>query len=305
MFVESSPATFSQARSAIPPDTSPDKLVKEYITNCIIEGLSGDTLSTYAYRLNIFLELSSGLSRDNIREYLKKLIEKGLSPSTRNAYYRALHSFFSWVKEEYNLENHPMMNINPPKIPKRFPSSFAVNELNRLFILTGGNTFLEIRNRALVLVFLDTGLRLTEMSRLKKEQVDILTGVFHVIGKGDKERAVRIGKATRKALNKYLSRRTDSLPDLWVSEERKPLTRAGIKVTIVKLCRRAGVKGGPHKIRHTFAVNFLRNGGDLKTLQLNMGHSNIKTTDIYLQSIAEDDLVRVHEKASPVDNLLK
>lgn len=126
------------------------------------------------------------------------------------------------------------------------------------------------------------------------------------MGKGAKERVVRIGKTTQKAILRYLLMRTDPYPCLWVTEERRPLKGKGVQMAIKRLCHRANIKDttpGPHTFRHTSAINYLRNGGDVFTLQVMLGHSTLQMTRRYVSTLGADDLFRVHQKASPVDNL--
>jgi site-specific recombinase XerD len=306
MALDTSPDVINQAQSATLPDTSPlVKRVAEYLTNCLIEDKTAGTMAVYSQRLYDLAHRLKELTPASLREYFQSLIARGLSSNTRNAYYRAFNTFFSWMIVEGYLQANPLANIKPPRKEDKVVKPFSMDDIRKLLLLTSGSRFLEIRNRALLLMFLDTGIRLAEMSRILRADIDILSGIIMVKGKGRKERRVRIGKSTRKALYKYLCQRSDIFPELWVSEERRPMTRDGVKITIVKLCRRAGIKGGPHKIRHTAAINYLRNGGTEFTLQVMLGHSTLNMTRHYVSSLNAEDMMKVHEKASPVDNLLK
>jgi site-specific recombinase XerD len=160
--------------------------------------------------------------------------------------------------------------------------------------------------RAIVLVFLDTGIRLSEMAGLKLDDLDVDSGLIRVSGKGNKERIVRIGQRTLKALLRYLLTRDDDCPAMWLTEERKPLHRNGISIMVRRLTARAGItraKRGPHTFRHTAALAYYRNGGDIDTLQIMLGHSSTLITRAYLSTLGADDMIKVHEKASPVDNM--
>jgi site-specific recombinase XerD len=304
MVLDTSPAVKQQPRLATPLDPIPlQNYIKEYLTNCIIEEKTGDTVSTYAFRLNDFLKCSTGITPMDLRVYFQGLMERNLAASTRNAYYRSLHTFFEWAVKDGKLEKNPLANIKAPRLPKKLPQPFSPDDLDRLLLITSGQRFTEVRNRAILLVFLDTALRLAELSALKRSDIDILTGHVLIMGKGAKQRGVRIGKSARKALNKYTSMRDDDLPALWLSEERRPMTRAGIKVTIDKLCLRAGIKGSPHKCRHTAAINYLRNGGSAFNLQILLGHSTLTMTRHYVSGLNSEDMMKEHVTASPVDNM--
>jgi len=199
-----------------------------------------------------------------------------------------------------------MQNIKPPKIPKKIIKPFSSQDINNLLLLCAGNKFLDLRNRAIVLLFLDTGLRLAELASIQLQDIDFDDETIRVLGKGSKERIVRMGKTTQKALLKYILSRRDDYPCLWLTEERKPLTVEGIQTAIKRLCRRAEItdaRPSPHTFRHTAAILYLRNKGDIFTLQNMLGHASLEMTRRYLSSLGADDMIKAHKIASPVDNL--
>jgi len=164
-----------------------------------------------------------------------------------------------------------------------------------------GDRFIGARNKAIALLFLDTGLRLSELTNIQLADIDFDREIIRVMGKDAKERVVRFGKTIQKALLKYLLLRKDDHPCLWVTEERRPMAREGIKMVVKRLCQRAGVTGvkpGAHTFRHTAAINNLRNGDDLFTLQCMLGHSTLEITRRYTSSLGAEDMIRVHKQAS-------
>jgi len=239
-----------------------------------VEGLSERTTETYTAVLFRFINSidSSDPSPEDIRLFLYSLT--GLSPFTIHIYYRNLRAFFKWLVSEDYIPKSPMSNIKPPKLPNLVIKPFSPQDIANLLLVTSGKRFVDIRNRAIVLMFLDTGVRLGEMAAIKLEDIDIDSGKIRIFGKGAKERHVSMGKTTTRAIFKYLSIRTDPYDCLWVTEERKPITQLGIKVLIRRLCTWAEIKDakrGPHTFRHTAAINYLRNGGDIFTLQSMLG----------------------------------
>jgi len=153
-------------------------------------------------------------------------------------------------------------------------------------------------------MFLDTGLRLSELAGIQLADVNFDRETIKVMGKGAKERVVRMGKTTQKALLHYLLKRNDDYSCLWVTEERRPLRRAGVQIAIKRLCHRAEItdaKPGPHTFRHTAAINYLRNGGSEFTLQIMLGHSTLEMTRKYVSSLGAEDMIKMHKIASPVD----
>jgi site-specific recombinase XerD len=171
--------------------------------------------------------------------------------------------------------------------------------------LTAGSKFLEVRNRALILMFMDTGLRLAEMTNIQLADLDFDSEVVKVMGKGSKERFVRFGKTVQKALLRYITMRTDAHDCLWVTEERQPIHRDGIRnavKSLLQLAEATDCKLGPHAFRHYAATTCLRNGMPETLVQQLLGHSTPTMTRRYTH-MNTSDLIKAHIKASPVDNL--
>jgi len=167
--------------------------------------------------------------------------------------------------------------------------------------------FLGSRNQAIVLVLLDSGVRLSELVGMRLGDIDNEKGYIKVLGKGGKERIVRIGKTTQKALWRYLIYRPEnSRQDLWLTEEGKPLNSSGIQSLIKRLKQRAGVNssGSIHRFRHTFALNFLRADRNVFNLQYLLGHSDLDMVRRYTATLGMEDALKAHEKASPADLLV-
>ncbi|MBL7124627.1 MAG: tyrosine-type recombinase/integrase [Dehalococcoidales bacterium] len=290
-------------------------LLRGYLLSCKVEGKSPKTLESYRQVAVNYIAFAKAhdlplnapdITPDYIRSYLLSLQEKGLSPFSSSSYYRTLHAFFSWLKSQGLMKESPMERMKAPKTPRKIIKPFSQQDIENLLLLCSGDRFLDIRNKAIVLLFLDTGIRLKELSDIQLKDVDFDRETIKVMGKGAKERIVRFGKTTQKAVLRYLLRRNDSHPCLWVTEERTPITKEGIQTIVRRLCERAGIKDtklGPHTFRHTAAINYLRNGGDLFTLQCMLGHSTLEMTRRYTSSLGAEDMIRVHKKASPVDRM--
>jgi len=159
--------------------------------------------------------------------------------------------------------------------------------------------------RAAVLTFIDTGLRLFELANIQKNDINVFEGIIKVMGKGQKERYVKIGLSTRVAINHYLLRRTDQLPALWLTEERTPLTASAMQCAIFRITKLAGITDNaaasclPSYLR--VPLQSQRHG--YLHLQKMLGHTDIKTTERYLRSLGFDQLSEEHAKFSPCDNL--
>lgn len=230
-------------------------------------------------------------------------------------HWRALRAFFGFLKRERLVQEDPLENIHIRRPPPQNLSVYSRDELdciNRLCLLdfrsatTKRSRSLAARNHALFLTALDTGLRLSEITAIQVEGVDLETGVIRVKrGKGGKGRLVRVGEETRRAMMRYLVHRLGDSPHLWLTEEGTPLTIHGVEQVFDRLCCRAGVKfKGVHAFRRNWCVAALRNGADLRMVQLLGGWSTLAMPVHYSQSLQVEDALEVAAKVSPVDHLL-
>lgn len=288
--------------------------LQAFLLSCRVDGLSPATLENYQYQLGRFVSFCIKLNQDDahyitpqhIRLFLLKLRETN-SPVSVGDYYKAIKRFFNWLIQEGIIEGaSPLQNIRPPRKEERIVRPFSQQDIDNLLLLCSGNRFVDLRNKAIILMFLDTGLRLSELAGIQLKDINFDRETIKVMGKGAKERVVRIGKTTQKALLRYLLIRQDKHSCLWVTEERKPLTVSGVQIAVKKLCHRAEItdaKPGPHTFRHSFAINFLRNGGGEFALQLMLGHASLYMTRRYVSTLGAEDSFKAHQKASPVDNM--
>jgi site-specific recombinase XerD len=224
-----------------------------------------------------------------------------------NGYFRALRTFFGWLEREQLVIENPFKNLKPPKIDKKIIQALSPTEIDRLFKLCMGNNMLDVRNKAILSVFLDTGLRISELTNLTLDDVDMDNASLLIRhGKGGKQRVVRIGNKAQKVLWKYITLyRQGNSNRLFLNRTGEPLGVLGIKILIKRLGDRAKVKVHAHQLRHTFAISFLRAGGDVFSLQYLLGHSTLSMTQRYLQSLNANDAMNAHKKFSPLDNMNK
>ena len=203
-----------------------------------------------------------------------------------------------------------MRRVAMPRLEQRIPEPFTIEDIRKLLAACDRRTPRGARDYALVLVALDSGLRLAELASLKVGDIDMHTGVVSVIGKGRKQRQAVVGAKARAALLK-MQALCGSNPGEglwpafnWRGERTGYLTRHGVQLAFVRLGRKAGVAPcGPHRFRRTFALWSLRHGMDLHSLRLLMGHSDLTVLTRYLK-LAGEDLQRAHKQHSPVDRLL-
>lgn len=237
-------------------------------------------------------------------EYKPKRFSGNTSPlasSSVNKAWIAVRSFFRWSTDEFKLDRNPALAIKHPEYTTKAIVPFSEAEIKRLLKACARS----YRNQALLMLLLDTGLRVGEACRLLVRDVDLETGEVNVIafgsGRKTKSRTVYLGKGTRRAVWRYLAERNDDSPSLLLSKQFQPMTRNAVRVLLAKLGQRANVQGcHPHRFRHTFAIQYLRNGGDMFTLQRLLGHSSLEMVRHYL-ALARSDDATAHKSASPVD----
>lgn len=232
-------------------------------------------------------------------------------PSSVQTYHRHLRAFLNFCVEEGVLTQSPLRNVRPPRVPNEQVQPFTSEQVQAL-LQAAQSTDQRERNRTVVLLLVDTGLRVSELCALRMRDVDRATGQIVVAGKGGKTRIVYTGVTSRRALLRYLQRRRqDATPDeplfrsVVPSEGEVGLTPNAVRIMMRKLGRAAGIEGvrvSPRTARHTFAVNFLRSGGNLFELQALMGHSDLTILRRYV-ALAESDLAQAHRQASPADRM--
>jgi len=304
------------------------------------EGLSPRTISRYRDFLRIWLKHAGDvplnqITTDSLRTFLIWLrteyqpyritgAERALSNKTVRNIYMFLSSFYTWAGRELNLPS-PLKGVPAPKFEQVPVEPFTKEEITALLkacefsraartTLRRSYTMQRVnvhRDQALILVLLDTGLRASELCALQIGHVDMQTGKVIVRpgreggAKGGKGRTVFLGKTARRALWRYLVDRADGKETdapLFTDRYDHPLNKNSLRLAIARLGKNAGVKHcHPHRFRHTFAITYLRSGGDVFTLQSLLGHSTLDMVQHYAR-IAEIDVEQAHKRASPADN---
>ena len=281
-----------------------------WLETCASKGVTARTLKTYRTQVEPFLlflhqqgcRCLEDVQPQHIRRWLLHWREQGVSAETLWDYYRNPRTFWNWCIREGLTEHNPFAKVEPPKREKVLKPALTPEQVEALLKACEGREWLRLRDRALILLLLDTGLRIHECYQLRV--MDVVQNALIVRGKGGKQRVVVLSAEVRLALQRYLKacpyRPTAEQPLWWGTDG--ALTLHGIKLAVRKVGKRAGVKVGAHQLRRTFATWSLRNGIDLEHLRLLMGHSDLKTTQQYL-ALVEDDLKRAHEQYSPLKML--
>ena len=313
--------------------TQLDNLIQGYRLCARTEGKSDKTIritTTALTTLRDFLG-SRGYSTDvteistrELREFILHLQQvkafqhhpftkpqnKGLSGHAVNCYLRAIRAFWSWLVRDEITTSNPFARVKIPKPPRKVIATFSENQLNAMLRVIGASTSAGYRDRTMILMLLDTGLRASELVGLAMSDVNLDDGLLKVYGKGRKERVVPIGAKVQRALWKYLQRYRPQpanplCPTLLLTSAGRPITVNRLESIIEKHGCRAGIEGvrcSPHTFRHTFAISYLRNGGDVFSLQRILGHSSLDVVRIYV-NLAETDVKACHQRFSPADNM--
>lgn len=271
------------------------KAIEGFNLECHARQLSIHTCQDYHRILKRFLAFTGdmNISKIQTQDIIRFLGSfQGLKPKSLLNMHIALSSLWSWlVREGYATENI-IRKIPRPRPQQNAIIPFTEMEIRALFSALGRK---ELRNRTIVMLLLDTGIRASELIGLQREDIDLKSRRIRVLGKGNKERWVPISARTAGLLFKVMA--DDNLNQIF------QLTRTRLAHMLNEIGERAGVtKCHPHRFRHTFAVYYLRNGGDVFTLQAILGHSSMEMVKRYV-SLAQIDLDNAHRRASPVVNL--
>jgi site-specific recombinase XerD len=237
--------------------------------------------------------------------------KRAARPSSVATYYRDLRAFTNFCRAEGLLETDPLKNVKPPRVPNDQIVPLEREQIQALLDAARRGRAPE-RDGALILLLLDTGMRVSELCGLTVGDVDRGSGELTVLGKGNKKRLVYMGQSARRALWRYLEtdrRMAASGDPLFVShggvQSGAGLQRSGVGRVISSLGKTAGisvVRVSPHSLRHAFAINFLRGGGSVLELQALLGHEDLAMVRKYVL-FAQADLAQAHRAASPADRM--
>lgn len=286
--------------------------IESFSLDATARGLSPKTLSVYhlwLFRLSEFLasrdiDACAQVTPNDLRAFFVKLQESNLSPATIHQAFRNTHAFWKWCESESIIALSPMSRLRAPPIPKKLVPRLSEAQILEL-LKALDSTAWPVRNRALILLMLDSGLRRGEVVGLQLADVDLVLGCVRVWGKGGRQRAVPIGETTTRALREWIQARGRlSRDSLFMDDEGFQMTGDAVRALLRRLKAKLGWrKLGAHLLRHTFATRYLKRG-NLKACSQILGHTKIATTaDVYVD-FDFDDLKQQHHDASPVDHLV-
>lgn len=280
-------------------------------------GLRPGTVNYYLTELNLFclfldeqgVEQLEEVTPEIIRQYLLMLGARR-NPGGVHAAYRAVRAFFRWYEEEFEPEGwrNPIRKVRGPKVSKNALEGASIETIQRM--MAACKTEQAKRDRLILRMLYDTGLRASELLRVDVEDVDLVTGAVRVRhGKGGKSRVAFLGAKARKEIRAYLKEGQPHGADptesgaLFMTKDGERLGYQGLVKIIKRRAKDAGVRApGPHDFRRAFAITMLRNGCDLARLAELMGHSSLEVLRRYLHLVTED-LMLIHAQVGPGDKL--
>jgi integrase/recombinase XerD len=238
--------------------------------------------------------------------WLHWLSDEKFSASSQARKLSAVRMLFRHLKKEGARKDDPTELLSGPKLRRKLPQTLSAHDMGKLLATPTGGDAYALRDRAMLELFYSSGLRISELSNLTLQQVDLEHGFVRVFGKGSKERVVPLGGRAGEAVSAYLSSgrprlvkaRTGS--ELFLSERGKAISRKTVWVIVKKYAQAAGLGKSvkPHLLRHSFATHLLGGGADLRAIQEMLGHASIGTTQIYT-AVENSRLIDQHAKHHP------
>jgi len=282
------------------------KLTKSFLRTLRSERKSEATITAYLTAVQRFVSFVGDIpveetTRVQIADFINSQLEKN-SPSTAATRFRGLQQFFRWCLEEGELEVSPMAGMRPPKMREVPPGVLSVADIRKLLKACEGKDFLERRDTAIIRLFLDTGMRRSEIVDLLCADVDLESGLVVVVGKGDRKRVVPLCDRTIHALDRYLRAR-EAHPQhrqerMWIGQK-GPLTSSGLYQMIRERGLAAGLDIHPHQMRHTFAHRWRLAGGEGDDLMRLMGWKSSQMLARYGASAADERARAAHARIRP------
>ncbi|MEK6581158.1 MAG: tyrosine recombinase XerC [Nitrospirota bacterium] len=274
----------------------------------IERGASPHTLRAYEEDLEIFFghigpEIKA-IELNDIRGFVAEQINAGHKKTTVGRRLATIRSFLKFLYREGYIKSNPAKLVPTPKLPKTLPNFLSVDAVFSLVEKPEGIGFLPARDRAMLELLYSSGLRVSELTGLNPEDINVREGLVKVKGKGKKERMVPVGKKAIEAIKTYTVERIlfkKKETAFFLNRNGTRLTDRSIRRIVIKYARAIGVEGqiGPHTLRHTFASHLLQGGADLRVIQELLGHSSLSTTQKYTH-LDITHLMDTYDKAHPL-----
>ncbi|ABB14999.1 tyrosine-type recombinase/integrase [Carboxydothermus hydrogenoformans] len=285
------------------------QLKEEFLIARQADGLAPRTLEDYRWHIEKFMELTgANPTYEAVRKAILQHLSEPSSPRYRNIKLQYLKAFFNWCVREGYLPANPTDGIRKAKEDISNVRHVSIEAVKKLLAQPDKKTYAGLRDYCLMLVQIDTGARPSELLQIKPDDLNLDAREIYVradVAKTRIGRTLVISPFTVQALMRFLKIRpswwSNEVP-LFASENGRQLTAQRWSRIVKRYCEEAGVKVTPYGLRHTFAIEFLKGGGDPFSLQRILGHTDLTMTRRYVR-LSQDDIKEIHEKASPIQKL--
>lgn len=274
---------------------------------------STKTTEGYLKDLDLFLEYLNenniknfkSIEYQDIRLYINYLYDLKYNNKTISRHISSLRSFFKYLKTNNIIDNNPCILISNPKLDKKLPKYLNFEDTEKLLNAFNNNNFVGLRNSTILEMLYSTGIRVSEITNIKLNDISLSNKTIKVTGKGNKERIVYFGTRAKDLIDLYLKNsypklNINNIDYLFLSKTGKKINDREIRFIIDDATKIAGIdmKISPHVLRHTFATHMLTEGADLRSVQELLGHENLSTTQIYTH-LTNEKIRNIYLNAHP------
>jgi tyrosine recombinase XerC len=287
-----------------------DRYVHKFINYLQVEkNASGHTVTNYKIDLREFSESIKDkpieqITHLDVRLFLARMKEKNFARRSIARKMACLRSFFKFLYREGHIKSNPSVSLSTPKIEKKLPLFLNVDDAAKLLESPDLSDDTGLRDRAILETLYSTGIRVAELVGLDKEDIDFISGVLKVCGKGRKERLVPIGDKALRAIKSYFEKigvsDINERKPVFINKSKRRVSDRAVRRIVHKYIHKTSLNENisPHSLRHSFATHMLDRGADLRSVQELLGHANLSTTQIYTH-VTTERLKSIYDKVHP------
>lgn len=287
-----------------------DRHIHKFINYLEIEkNASKHTVTNYKIDLKEFSESIKDkpieqVTHLDVRLFLARMKEKNFSKRSIARKMACIRSFFKFLYREGYIKSNPSVSLLTPKIEKKLPLFLSADDVVKLLEAPDPSDDMGLRDRAIMETLYSTGIRVSELVGLDKEDIDFISGVLKVYGKGKKERLVPIGDKALRAIRLYFEKigvsEINEKKPVFLNKSKRRVSDRAVRRIVDKYIHRTSLNESisPHSLRHSFATHMLDRGADLRSVQELLGHANLSTTQIYTH-VTTDRLKAIYDKVHP------
>ena len=287
-----------------------DRYVHKFINYLQIEKDASDhTITNYKIDLREFSESVKDkpieqITHLDVRLFLARMKEKNFARSSVARKMACLRSFFKFLYREGLIKTNPSVSLSTPKIEKKLPLFLNVDDVAKLLESPDSSDAIGLRDRAILETLYSTGIRVSELAGLDKEDIDFISGVLKVCGKGKKERLAPIGDKALRAIRAYFEKigvsDINEKKPVFLNKSKRRVSDRAVRRIVHKYIHKTSLNENisPHSLRHSFATHMLDRGADLRSVQELLGHANLSTTQIYTH-VTTERLKAIYDKVHP------